>query len=128
MNLLLDTHAFLWWITDDSRLSATARAAIAAADRAVYVSAASCWEIAINSGLGRLAFAGDPGGVVAKAMASNRFYELPVSHAHAFGLLQLPLLHRDPFDRILIAQAQLERLSLVTDDAVIRNYNVDILW
>lgn len=118
MKLLLDTHVFLWWRTDDKRLGPAARSAIADPANGVYVSAAVAWEIVIKRSLGRLAFEGS----VAAALAEEGFEALPVSVAHADGAAGLPDLHRDPFDRIQLAQAQLEGATLVTHDAAILAY------
>ena len=121
--LLLDTHVFLWWQLDDPRLNATARDAIANAKQ-VFVSAASTWEAAIKAGLGKLSL---PQTIMAGVAASG-FDELPICFAHAEGVAALPLYDRDPFDRLLVSQAQLEGLTLVTHNAALRPYTVDILW
>lgn len=117
MNLLLDTHVLIWW-DEGRRLSPGARRAIAAAD-AVYVSAASAWEIAIKIGLGRLR----PTRTVQEAATDSGFLELPVTFRHAELVAHLPVHHRDPFDRLLIAQAEAERLTLVTRDPVFQRYS-----
>ena len=116
MNLLLDTHVLIWW-DEGRRLSAGARRAIGSAE-AVYVSAASAWEIAIKIGLGRLR----PTRTVEQAAADSGFLELPVTFRHAELVAQLPAHHRDPFDRLLVAQAEAERLTLVTRDPVFQRY------
>jgi PIN domain nuclease of toxin-antitoxin system len=121
--LLLDTHVFLWWRADDRRVRAPAREAIAAAD-VVFVSAASAWEVAIKQALGRLQI---PDTVEAGVLASG-FERLPISFAHAAAAGRLPPHHADPFDRMLIAQAQLEGLTLVTHDRHFERYNVDVTW
>jgi PIN domain nuclease of toxin-antitoxin system len=120
MNLLLDTHAFLWWDCDDSSHPESFRAAIAAPENSVYVSAASVWEIAIKRSTGKLDFAGS----VKDAVAEQGFLPLSISVAHAEQAGSLPPLHRDPFDRLLVAQAQLEGLTLVTVDEQILRYQV----
>lgn len=117
MNLLLDTHVLIWW-DEGRRLSPGARRAIRGAE-AVYVSAASAWEIAIKIGLGRLR----PTRTVEQAAADSGFLELPVTFRHAELVAQLPAHHRDPFDRLLIAQAEAERLTLVTRDPVFQRYS-----
>lgn len=121
--LLLDTHVFLWWQLDDPRLNSRARDAIAKAEH-VFVSAASAWEAAIKCGLGTLSL---PQSMMAGVAASG-FDELPISFAHAEGVAALPPHHRDPFDRLLVSQALVEGLTLVTHDASLRQYTVDILW
>ncbi len=117
MNLLLDTHVLIWW-DEGRRLAAGARRAIGEAD-AVYVSAASAWEIAIKVALGRLR----PIRTVEQAATESGFLELPVTFRHAELVAALPGHHRDPFDRLLIAQAEAERLTLVTRDPVFRRYS-----
>ena len=121
MNLLLDTGVLIWW-DEGRRLAAGARRAIAKAD-AVYVSAASAWEIAIKVGLGRL----HPTRTVEQAATESGFLELPVTFRHAEIVAGLPAHHRDPFDRLLIAQAEAERLTLVTRDPVFREYSVAVI-
>lgn len=122
-HLLLDTHVFLWWRGEPSRLSAAVRSRIAAAD-IVFVSAASAWEAAIKVSLGRLEL---PDTVEVGVVASG-FEKLPITLAHAEHAGALPIHHRDPFDRMLVAQAQLEELILVTHDRVLEPYEVEILW
>lgn len=118
MNLLLDTHVLIWW-DEGRRLAPDAGRAIEEAD-AVYVSAASAWEIAIKIGLGRLR----PTRTVEQATAESGFLELPISFRHAQNGAELPMHHRDPFDRLLIAQAVIEELTLVTRDPVFGRYRV----
>jgi PIN domain nuclease of toxin-antitoxin system len=121
--LLLDTHALLWWLTDSPRLAQPARDAVAAPSSDVLVSAASIWEIAIKQALGRLAAPTD----LADRLVGEAFTELPISWSHATRAGGLPPHHDDPFDRILIAQAQTERLVLGTADAAIADYDVILL-
>lgn len=128
MRALLDTHAFLWWITGDERLSDRAAALIAGDRNEIYVSAATVWEMAIKARLGRLAIAEDPAEFMATQMRENLFRPLPMTALHAVQLWGLPLLHRDPFDRMLIAQAQAERMALVTADEQIGKYPVKTVW
>jgi PIN domain nuclease of toxin-antitoxin system len=121
--LLLDTHVFLWWLKDDRRLGPTARAQIAARRHTVFVSAASAWEIAVKRAGGRLEAPGD----ITEWIAGSEFTDLSISVAHAVGAAELPPHHHDPFDRLLIAQARIERLTLVSADAEIGKYDVDVL-
>ena len=121
MNLLLDTHVLIWW-DEGRRLSPGARRAIRGAE-AVYVSAASAWEIAIKIGLGRLR----PTRTVEQAAAESGLLELPVTFRHAELVARLPAHHRDPFDRLLVAQAEAERLTLVTRDPVFQRYSGEII-
>ncbi len=126
--LLLDTHAFLWWISDDPRLSRPAREAIADGRNAVFLSAASAWEMAIKSGLGRLRLPEDLEAFLAEQLRANGFKPLPVTLSHALAVRQLPDHHKDPFDRMLVAQAIREDLTLVSGDAEIARYPVPRLW
>lgn len=121
--LLLDTHAFLWWRTASPRLRDEAREVIAAAD-AVFVSAASAWEAAIKVGLGRLEL---PDRFEAGVEESG-FEKLPVTFAHAEATATLPQHHRDPFDRMLVAQARIEGLTLVSHDRRLAPYGIELLW
>lgn len=123
MKLLLDTHVVLWWRLNSPRLKRGARDAIATADL-VWVSAVSGWEVAIKQGLGKLRLA-DPFGSMVKA---SEFEELPVTVRHAEQLVTLPAHHVDPFDRMLIAQAQVEGATLVTHDRRFEPYDVPIVW
>lgn len=121
MRLLLDTHVLIWWDAG-RRLSTAARSAIRDADE-VYVSAASAWEIAIEASLGKIISSRS----VAQATAECGFFELPVTFAHAEQLATLPALHRDPFDRLLVAQAIAEDLTVVTRDPAITQYGVSVI-
>ena len=123
--LLLDTHAFLWWLADSRRLKRDARSAIAEATALVHVSAATIWEIAIKSRLGKV----DPGTKhLEQEIVANHFLELLISARHALVAGNLPLHHNDPFDRMLIAQAQVETLTIVTHDERFAAYKVPVLW
>jgi PIN domain nuclease of toxin-antitoxin system len=123
MRLLLDTHAFLWWMDGGSALSSEARAAIESPGSVVYLSAASAWEMSIKRARGRLDSPTD----VAEAVDVSGFRELAVSILHAQSVGALPPHHADPFDRILIAQAQLEGLTIVTRDPAFEAYGVPLL-
>jgi PIN domain nuclease of toxin-antitoxin system len=121
--LLLDTHVFLRWRMDSSALPANVRTAVSRAD-VVMVSTASGWEVAIKIGLGKLRL-DDPFGWMVE---ESGFTPLPVTFAHTERLAALPLHHRDPFDRMLIAQAQSEHATIVTHDPQFKRYDVPILW
>lgn len=123
MRLLLDTHTLLWWLADDPRLTGTARAAIAEPANDAFVSAASAWEIAIKARLGKVSMPDDLG----EQLAANSLGPLPVHVEHALAARHLPDHHRDPFDRLLVAQAQIEGLTLVTADQTIGRYDVPVL-
>ena len=118
MNLLLDTHVFLWFVIQSPRLSKSIYRQIETTP-VVYISAASLWEIVIKIQLNKLA--ADPNELAAK-IADSGFQELPVSVLHTLALERLPLHHRDPFDRILVAQAQVEHLRMLTCDASLKPY------
>jgi PIN domain nuclease of toxin-antitoxin system len=128
MTILLDTHALLWWMIGDPRLSPRARAAVGAEDAEVLVSAASAWELAIKVRLGKLPEAARLTHRLAESLAEQDFKQLPIrlEHGRLGGLL--PGDHRDPFDRILAAQALLEDLTLVTGDRAFGAFGVKILW
>lgn len=128
MRLLLDTHSFLWMITDDPALSVAARDAIAAADNEVWLSAASGWEIAIKYGLGRLPLPEEPDRYVPRMRERSGVSLLPIGEPEVCQLHRLPPIHRDPFDRVLVAQANCHGMVIVTDDTVIRRYPVQTLW
>lgn len=126
MRLLLDSHAFLWWLGDDSRLGTRARAAIASRGNQVHVSAASIWEIAIKTSLRKLSV-GDAPVDLAESIGRCGFVELAVNARHAEAVRALPFHHADPFDRLLVAQARIEGLALVTADALVARYDVATL-
>ncbi|MCD6297282.1 MAG: type II toxin-antitoxin system VapC family toxin [Deltaproteobacteria bacterium] len=128
MNLLLDTHAFLWWITDAPKLSKTARELMGNGQNILYWSAASSWEVSIKYALGRLPLPEIPEIFLPSELSQNRIESLPVIDAHAFRAGHLPRYHRDPFDRMLIAQAQVESLALLSNDKKLGLYDVDVRW
>ncbi len=120
--LLLDTHVVLWWLADDPTLSDELKAAIDD-ELEVYVSAASGWEVAIKQGIGKLRAPVD----LVEAFDTSDLQPLPVTFAHAIEVGRLPSHHRDPFDRMLVAQARVESLTLVTRDSAMGDYDVPIL-
>jgi PIN domain nuclease of toxin-antitoxin system len=124
MKLLLDSHTFLWWLVEDPKLTAEARQAMADPSSIVHVSAATVWELSIKATLGKL----DLGGAdLVEEIEANDFVELPMTARHAFAAGTLPRHHEDPFDRMLIAQAGVEGLTVVTRDPAFRAYGVAIL-
>jgi PIN domain nuclease of toxin-antitoxin system len=127
VNLLLDTHALLWWRQGNRRLGPRARAAIGRQAAAVRVSAASAWEIAIKSQTGRLTLRQPLAIWMPAALDDSGFQGLPITLDHAIAVASLPVHHVDPFDRMLIAQAQLEKLTIVTSDVAFEAYDVDLL-
>jgi PIN domain nuclease of toxin-antitoxin system len=123
----LDTHAFLWAVTQQ-RLSAAASQAFLNPANDLYLSAANYWEICIKVSLGKLALAPDWRQRFDNELVANQIQWLPITKEHCWQLTQLPFLHGDPFDRMLIAQAQVEGMTLLTSDARIREYNVATFW
>jgi PIN domain nuclease of toxin-antitoxin system len=124
MDLLLDSHVFLWWDANDRQLGGSVRDAIADPKNRVFVSAATIWEVALKRALGKLAFSG----VLSSAVAANGFSDLPISAEHAERAAMLPPHHRDPFDRMLIAQSMLGGHAIVTHDRAFGPYGVPCLW
>ena len=123
MYLLLDTHALIWWLAKNPTLSNTAKDAIANPDNIVFVSAASAWEITIKKSLGKLQAPDD----LRQQLEKQRFTPLAIDIDHALAIKQLPHHHKDPFDRILIAQAIHERLTIVSRDRIFKSYDVAII-
>lgn len=121
--ILLDTHVALWWRENNPRLGAEARDAIASADIA-YVSVVSAWEVAIKISAGKLRIPDS----FEKGIEDSAFSKLPLTFAHAAALVELPMHHRDPFDRMLIVQAKQEDLTIVTADRKFERYDVSIVW
>jgi PIN domain nuclease of toxin-antitoxin system len=122
VRLLLDTHTFLWWLDDDTRLGAETRKVVAHAGNIVFVSAATAWEIAIKRALGKLTAPG----AIPQWIRESGFDPLSIEVEHAAAAAELPPHHKDPFGRILVAQAQLEELMLVTHDAELDEYDVAV--
>ena len=128
MRYLLDTHTFLWWNMDDAQLSSLARELIANGNNEIFLSAASAWEITIKTARGRLTLPEDPTRYVSNRLGLHGFQPLPVQIHHAVQVYKLPLHHADPFDRLLIAQSQIESMSLISVDLEIRKYEVEVIW
>ncbi len=124
VNLLLDTHTFLWAIDNSPRLSPKARDAIIDGNNIVFVSAATAWEIAIKKSIGKLEI---PNSDYLEELRLHRFTPLDITTEHALTVETLPPIHKDPFDRMLIAQAQVEKLTLITADPKIKTYSVSII-
>ena len=126
MSLLVDTQAFLWWVIDDGRLSRRARTAIAA--ERCFLSVASCWEMAIKASLGKLDIPRPLDRFLQEQLEINGFTLLPIALEHTAALADLPFHHRDPFDRLLAAQARREELAIVSSDPVFKSYGVKRVW
>lgn len=128
MRALLDTHTFLWWDLDDPHISALAGELIGSDESEILVSTASLWEIAIKASRRRLELPGPVERYVPSRLATYRFKPLPVTVEHALRVAALPPIHGDPFDRLLVAQAQVEGLPIITADPAIGRYDVDTIW
>ncbi len=126
--MLLDTHAFLWWLAGDDALPVVARAAITNDNNEVFISAASAWEIAIKHHLGKLPGVAAIVTKIDRVIASQGFIELPITLTHAQTAGNLPIAHRDPFDRLLIAQAMLESLVFVSNEQLFETFGINRLW
>jgi PIN domain nuclease of toxin-antitoxin system len=128
MKAILDTHAILWWVTNNPQLSQTARNIISDSSNTLYVSVASSWEIIIKARTGKLPLPEPPTQFIQSCLTVNRFVSLPIDLSHVLQVDSLPNHHKDPFDRILIAQAQVENISLITIDHLIVQYPVQTIW
>ncbi len=124
MNLLLDTQVLLWLFLRSSRLKKPVRSILADPANVVYVSAVSMWEITIKTNLGKIELPGTPAQYLPDRIERAQLTNLPIVAAHTYGVFSLPSHHRDPFDRLLIAQAQLESLTIVTNDRAFSKYDV----
>jgi PIN domain nuclease of toxin-antitoxin system len=128
VNLILDTHALLWFLGGDTRLSGTARAAIEDLSNRRFFSIAGAWEIAIKASLGKLSLMAPFRQLIPAQLHANGIELLPLRHEHIAELITLPLHHRDPFDRILVTQAMVENASLVSADAAFDQYPAHRIW
>jgi PIN domain nuclease of toxin-antitoxin system len=128
MNLLLDTHTMLWFFWDDPQLSVTAKKLIADSNNHKWVSIASCWEVAIKSAVGKMQLGEPARTFLPREIAANNLDLLQISLDHATAVELLPMHHRDPFDRLLVAQANIEQLAIVSIDAAFDPYGVKRLW
>jgi len=128
VNVLLDTHAFLWAVTGDRRLSSPARALIEDGENQVFLSAVSMWEIVLKAKAGKLHMEGSVAKMLEEQMRQARILPLAIHPAHVLRVAALPPIHKNPFDRLLIAQAQAENLALVSQDPEIRRYTVQVIW
>ena len=128
MKYLLDTHAFLWFVSEDNRLSSKAQSIIINSQNEVYFSAVSAWEISIKIRLGRLTIEEDLEPFIIKQLAENNFSTLSITIFHSIYTSKLPNIHKDPFDRMIVAQAQVEDLSIISKDKNIKKYSVPVVW
>ena len=128
MNLLLDTHSFLWFVLDDPHLNSFAADVIENTSNTSFLSVASMWEMAIKVSIGKLSFPQPLDAFIPDQMQRNGIRLLPISLSHALHVATLPLLHKDPFDRLIIAQGMLETMAIVSADAVFDGYGVRRVW
>lgn len=128
MKVLLDTHVFLWWISDDERLSRRARRLIADESNEVLVSVVTALEICLKHAAGRLDLDESPDSFIPDELQRNGFVALPLQLAHVLRVTELPPIHRDPFDRLLTAQTLAERATLITSDRTLRKYPAKTAW
>ena len=128
MRVLLDTHTFLWWITNNEQLSPTACDIIGNSQNELFLSIASGWEMAIKARLGKLELPDNLEQFIAEQLHQNAIAGLPIQMSHALHVYTLPHLHRDPFDRLLIAQCHLENMAILTIDPQISRYDVEVIW
>lgn len=128
MNLLLDTHVFIWMDSDAERLSDTASALLQDEDNHLYLSLASVWEMQIKHQLGKLTFEKPLAEIIQDQIAQNGIQLLPITLPHILGLSDLPHHHRDPFDRLIISQALLEDYTLISHDEQFEKYEVNLIW
>ncbi|WPF88378.1 type II toxin-antitoxin system VapC family toxin [Cyanobacterium aponinum AL20118] len=128
MNILLDTHCWLWWLVEPEKLSQTAIATIQNNQNKLYLSVASIWEIGIKYKLGKLDLPISPEILIPQQMQIDKISSLSISVAHALNASILPSYHKDPFDRMLIAQSQLESITIISNDSMFNSYNVQVLW
>ncbi len=128
MRALLDTHTFIWWIADDPKLPSYVRSIISDGDNELFFSAASCWEIAIKAQIGRIKLPSRPDIFISEQLALNAVQTLPIQASHALHVFNLPHHHRDPFDRMIIAQSQMEDLPILTSDPLIAKYKIKTIW
>jgi PIN domain nuclease of toxin-antitoxin system len=128
LKALLDTHAFIWWVLDAPQLSDACRRTLATNSNEIVVSVASSYEVVYKAAQGRLTLPDAPEKYMQERLTANRFTSLAIELAHALRAASLPRIHGDPFDRILIAQAQLEGMPILTSDAAIARYDVETIW
>lgn len=128
MKALLDTHAFLWWVTDDRRLPPQVRRIMADESNEIFFSVVSAWEIVVKAATGRIALPHPAERFMRRQVAANDFRVLSISLEHALRVGGLPPLHTDPFDRLLVAQALVERLIVLSGDRQVAAYPVDVRW
>lgn len=128
MKILLDNHCWLWWLFEPEKLSNVVIDIISSSESQLYLSVASIWEIGIKFKLGKLNLPLSPEVLIPQQMEIDNIFPLFISVDHAITASTLPLYHKDPFDRMLIGQSQLESMSIITNDSIFSSYDVDTLW
>lgn len=128
MNALLDTRTFLWWVLDKPELSATAHDFIVDPDNTIYFSAVSAWEMAIKCSIGKLTLPEHPHKFIKQQIQINNFTPMPIQLEHGLFIHELPQFHKDPFDRLLIAQSTLEDMPILSTDSIFKKYTVSLIW
>lgn len=128
MKALLDTQTFLWWLTDDARLSPAARKIITDGGNELFFSAVSGWEIAVKANLGKIKLPEFPAEFITEQLSINAVQILPLKMEHALHVVALPDIHSDPFDRLLVAQSLLEKLPVLTPNPVFAKYGAKVVW
>jgi PIN domain nuclease of toxin-antitoxin system len=128
MRYLLDTEVFVWSLKEPEKLNQAALTILKDSSQEIFLSAVISWEIVIKFALGKLALPKEPAQIIAEILANFATQPLPITHVHSIAVGELPLYHRDPFDRMLIAQARKEGMALMTADSELRQYPVEILW
>jgi PIN domain nuclease of toxin-antitoxin system len=128
VNILLDTHCWLWWISEPARLKDDARRLIEDSLNTILLSVASSWEIALKYSIGRLDLPEPPEHFVPKRLMRDGISSLPIEHVHALHVAGLPYHHKDPFDRLIISQAQIEGVPIMTVDRQFEAYDIEIIW
>lgn len=128
MRAILDTHAFIWWVTNDPRITVNVRRIIADSSNELFLSVASCWEIIIKMQLGKLTLTDNPESFIPEQMLLNSIRGLPIQVSHTLHVYKLPLHHKDPFDRLIISQSQIEKMPVITSDPFFKEYDLKIIW
>lgn len=128
MNYLIDTHVFLWGAVDETRISKKAFSVMENADNDLYISSASIWEIIIKARAGKLELPFKINQFIADQMSALKLKPLPIQISHAENLYKLPDHHKDPFDRMLVSQAQVENIDIITSDLLIAKYDIKVVW
>ena len=128
MKYLLDTHAFLWFVSEDNRLSSKAQSIIKNSRNDIYFSAVSAWEMSIKIRLGRLSIEEELEPFIIKQLSENNFSTLSITIFHSIYTSKLPEIHKDPFDRMIVAQSQVEDMPLISKDKNINKYKVPVVW